>query len=41
MDIFGEKGKKIVTHHAEDGSGVGSAVIAGELADLPPSLMFH
>ncbi|WWD16836.1 hypothetical protein CI109_101268 [Kwoniella shandongensis] len=27
-DIFGEKGKKIVTHHAEDGSGVGSAIIA-------------
>jgi hexokinase len=31
VDIFGEKGKKIVTHHAEDGSGVGSAIIAGEL----------
>jgi hexokinase len=30
VDIFGEKGKKIVTHHAEDGSGVGSAIIAGE-----------
>lgn len=28
-DIFGESGKKIVTHHAEDGSGVGSAIIAG------------
>ncbi|KAK4689198.1 hexokinase, partial [Tremellales sp. Uapishka_1] len=28
FDIFGEKGKKIVTHHAEDGSGVGSAIIA-------------
>ncbi|WVN87250.1 uncharacterized protein L203_102427 [Cryptococcus depauperatus CBS 7841] len=28
VDIFGEKGKKIVTHHAEDGSGVGSAIIA-------------
>lgn len=27
-DIFGEKGKNIVTHHAEDGSGVGSAIIA-------------
>nr|ACV91998.1 hexokinase 1 [Cryptococcus deuterogattii] len=27
-DIFGESGKKIVTHHAEDGSGVGSAIIA-------------
>jgi hexokinase len=30
VDIFGEKGKNIVTHHAEDGSGVGSAIIAGE-----------
>lgn len=30
-DIFGEGGKKIVTHHAEDGSGVGSAIIAGAL----------
>lgn len=30
-DIFGESGKKIVTHHAEDGSGVGSAIIAGAL----------
>jgi len=29
VDIFGEKGKNIVTHHAEDGSGVGSAIIAG------------
>lgn len=29
-DIFGIKGKNIVTHHAEDGSGVGSAIIAGE-----------
>jgi hexokinase len=32
VDIFGEKGKRIVTHHAEDGSGVGSAIIAGESA---------
>jgi len=29
VDIFGEKGRNIVTHHAEDGSGVGSAIIAG------------
>lgn len=29
-DIFGEKGRGIVTHQAEDGSGVGSAIIAGE-----------
>jgi hypothetical protein len=29
FDIFGEKGKNIITHHAEDGSGVGSAIIAG------------
>jgi hexokinase len=28
-DIFGDKGRNIVTHHAEDGSGVGSAIIAG------------
>ncbi|KIY43000.1 hexokinase [Fistulina hepatica ATCC 64428] len=28
VDIFGEKGRKVVTHHAEDGSGVGSAIIA-------------
>ncbi|KIO28264.1 hypothetical protein M407DRAFT_71996 [Tulasnella calospora MUT 4182] len=27
-DIFGEKGKNVVTHHAEDGSGLGSAIIA-------------
>ncbi|THV02243.1 hexokinase [Dendrothele bispora CBS 962.96] len=28
VDIFGDKGRNIITHHAEDGSGVGSAVIA-------------
>jgi len=28
VDIFGEKGRKIVTHHAEDGSGIGSAIVA-------------
>jgi len=28
VDIFGEKGRNIVTYHAEDGSGVGSAIIA-------------
>lgn len=28
VDIFGEAGKNITTHHAEDGSGVGSAIIA-------------
>ncbi|KAF8336507.1 hexokinase [Cantharellus anzutake] len=27
-DIFGDKAKNIQTHHAEDGSGVGSAIIA-------------
>ncbi len=27
-DIFGEKGKNIRTYQAEDGSGVGSAIIA-------------
>lgn len=34
VDIFGEKGKRIVTHHAEDGSGVGSAIIAGKSAGV-------
>ncbi|SGZ27055.1 BQ5605_C025g10040 [Microbotryum silenes-dioicae] len=29
QDIFGEKGRGIKTYHAEDGSGVGAAVIAG------------
>ncbi|GAA6002926.1 uncharacterized protein JCM10292_001377 [Rhodotorula paludigena] len=28
VDIFGEKGRAIKTYHAEDGSGVGAAVIA-------------
>ncbi|KAI0365390.1 hexokinase [Pilatotrama ljubarskyi] len=28
QDIFGEKGKNIVTYHAEDGSGIGSAIVA-------------
>ncbi|KAF9078464.1 hexokinase [Rhodocollybia butyracea] len=28
FDVFGEKGRNIITHHAEDGSGVGSAIIA-------------
>ncbi|OJA17256.1 hypothetical protein AZE42_03038 [Rhizopogon vesiculosus] len=28
QDIFGDKGRNIITHHAEDGSGVGSAIIA-------------
>lgn len=28
VDIFGEKGKTIKTYHAEDGSGVGAAIIA-------------
>ncbi|GHJ86444.1 hypothetical protein NliqN6_2846 [Naganishia liquefaciens] len=28
VDIFGDAGKNIRTHHAEDGSGVGSAIIA-------------
>lgn len=29
MDIFGEKGRNVVTYHAEDGSGIGSAIVAG------------
>ncbi|KZT26031.1 hexokinase [Neolentinus lepideus HHB14362 ss-1] len=28
IDVFGDKGRNIVTYHAEDGSGVGSAIIA-------------
>lgn len=32
VDIFGEKGKGIKTYHAEDGSGVGSAIIAAMTA---------
>ncbi|GAA6018246.1 hypothetical protein JCM10207_002882 [Rhodosporidiobolus poonsookiae] len=28
VDVFGEKGRQIKTYHAEDGSGVGAAVIA-------------
>ncbi|CAK5283702.1 unnamed protein product [Mycena citricolor] len=28
QDVFGDKGRNIVTQHAEDGSGVGSAIIA-------------
>ncbi|KAF4613040.1 hypothetical protein D9613_010927 [Agrocybe pediades] len=28
VDIFGERGRNIITYHAEDGSGVGSAIIA-------------
>lgn len=30
VDIFGEKGRTIHTYHAEDGSGVGAAIIAGK-----------
>ncbi|KAF8141048.1 hypothetical protein K438DRAFT_1878818, partial [Mycena galopus ATCC 62051] len=26
--VFGQKGRNIITHHAEDGSGVGSAIIS-------------
>jgi len=33
MDVFGEKGKNIVTHHAEDGSGMGAALIAAMTAE--------
>jgi len=33
VDIFGEKGRNIVTHHAEDGSGLGSAIIAAMTKD--------
>jgi len=28
VDVFGEKGRNITSHHAEDGSGVGSSIIA-------------
>ncbi|KAG8921113.1 hypothetical protein FRC01_000407, partial [Tulasnella sp. 417] len=36
-DIFGEKGKNVVTHHAEDGSGLGSAIIAANFGGGPPN----
>lgn len=32
VDIFGEKGRNVVTYHAEDGSGIGSAIVAGAFA---------
>ncbi|KAH9835019.1 hexokinase [Rhodofomes roseus] len=43
QDIFGEKGKNIVTCHAEDGSGIGAAIIAAmtkerKLANLYPNV---
>lgn len=28
VDIFGEKGRNVLTYHAEDGSGIGSAIVA-------------
>ncbi|OBZ76793.1 Hexokinase [Grifola frondosa] len=28
VDIFGAKGRNVVTYHAEDGSGIGSAIVA-------------
>ncbi|CCM01377.1 uncharacterized protein FIBRA_03427 [Fibroporia radiculosa] len=28
QDVFGEKGRNIITYHAEDGSGIGAAIIA-------------
>lgn len=28
QDIFGERGRNVVTYHAEDGSGIGSAIVA-------------
>jgi len=28
VDVLGEKGRNVVTYHAEDGSGAGSAIIA-------------
>jgi len=34
IDIFGEKGKVIKTYHAEDGSGVGAAIIAAMTEQL-------
>ncbi|KAJ7807926.1 hypothetical protein B0H14DRAFT_2871691 [Mycena olivaceomarginata] len=37
MDVFGENGRNIVAHHAEDGSGMGSVIIASayRLSFLP------
>ncbi|EMD36905.1 hypothetical protein CERSUDRAFT_114817 [Gelatoporia subvermispora B] len=42
-DIFGEKGRNIITYHAEDGSGIGSAIVAAmtkqrKIAGLYPNL---
>jgi len=34
IDIFGEKGRVIKTYHAEDGSGVGAAIIAAMTENL-------
>lgn len=36
VDIFGEKGRNIITYHAEDGSGIGSAIVAGTLSHASP-----
>jgi hypothetical protein len=33
--------RNIITHHAEDGSGVGSAIIAGTLLPLIPYSQFN
>lgn len=38
-DIFGEKGKGIKTYNAEDGSGVGSAIIAAMTVRFLVALM--
>ncbi|PCH36956.1 hexokinase [Wolfiporia cocos MD-104 SS10] len=33
QDVFGEKGRNIITYHAEDGSGIGAAIIAAMTKD--------
>jgi len=40
VDIFGERGRNVVTHHAEDGSGLGSAIIAAMTKSRKDSGLF-
>ncbi|KAF8699863.1 Hydroxymethylglutaryl-coenzyme A reductase, partial [Rhizoctonia solani] len=41
IDIFGDKGKNIVTHHAEDGSGMGAALIAAMTAERRSKQLYN
>ncbi|CAE6427100.1 unnamed protein product [Rhizoctonia solani] len=40
-DIFGDKGKNIITHHAEDGSGMGAALIAAMTAERRAKQLYN